>query len=63
VVLFNEHLGRVEALGSYLFVPANLAPNAAVPMILMFHGSGRNGLSVVEKWADLAAKEGIIPGS
>ena len=44
----------------YLFVPANLPPTPAVPMILMFHGSGRNGLSVVEKWADLAAKEGII---
>lgn len=44
----------------YLFVPAKIGPTAAVPMILMFHGSGRNGLSVVEKWADLAAQEGII---
>ncbi len=44
----------------YLFVPANIGPTAAVPMILMFHGSGRNGLSLVDKWADLAAKEGII---
>src|SRR5260370_19716543 len=44
----------------YLFVPDNIGSTAAVPMILMFHGSGRNGLSVVEKWADLAAKEGII---
>jgi predicted esterase len=44
----------------YLFVPANIGPIADVPMILMFHGSGRNGLSLVEKWADLAAKEGII---
>jgi predicted esterase len=44
----------------YLFVPANLAPTSPVPMILMFHGTGRNGLSMVEQWADLAAKEGII---
>ena len=44
----------------YLFVPPNIDPTASVPMILMFHGSGRNGLSLVEKWADLAAKEGII---
>ena len=44
----------------YLFVPANLPTTSAVPMILMFHGSGGNGLSVIEKWADLAAKEGII---
>jgi len=44
----------------YLFVPAKVEPNAAVPMILLFHGSGRNGLSLVEKWADLAAKERII---
>jgi predicted esterase len=44
----------------YLFVPPDLGPTAAVPMILMFHGSGGNGLSIVEKWADLAAKEGVI---
>jgi predicted esterase len=44
----------------YLFVPAKTAPAAGFPMILMFHGSGRNGLSLVEKWADLAAKEGIL---
>lgn len=26
----------------------------------MLHGSGRNGLSLVEKWKELASKEGII---
>jgi predicted esterase len=44
----------------YLFVPAKIGPADAFPLILMFHGSGRNGLSLVEKWADLAAKERII---
>jgi predicted esterase len=27
---------------------------------VLLHGSGRNGLSLVEKWKDLASKEGII---
>jgi predicted esterase len=29
-------------------------------MIVMLHGSGRNGLSLVDKWRDLAKAEGII---
>jgi poly(3-hydroxybutyrate) depolymerase len=29
-------------------------------LIVLLHGSGRNGLSLVEKWKDLAAREGII---
>ena len=27
---------------------------------MLLHGSGRNGLSLAEKWKDLASKEGII---
>src|SRR5436309_10561717 len=44
----------------YLYVPANLATSAKVPLIVMLHGSGRVGMSLVEKWKDLAKKEGII---
>jgi poly(3-hydroxybutyrate) depolymerase len=42
----------------YLFVPANA--KAPAPLIVLLHGSGRGGMSLVEKWKDLASKEGVI---
>jgi poly(3-hydroxybutyrate) depolymerase len=42
----------------YLFVPKSL--KAPAPLVLVLHGSGRDGLSLVEKWKELAEKEGII---
>jgi poly(3-hydroxybutyrate) depolymerase len=42
----------------YLFVPDNVKTPA--PLLLTLHGSGRNGLSLVEKWKDLASREGFI---
>ncbi len=44
----------------YLFVPEKLDAAKPVPLIIMLHGSGRNGLSLVEKWKDLAKKERVI---
>lgn len=44
----------------YLFVPDNVGPATPAPLIVLLHGSGRNGLSLVEKWKDLAKKEGLI---
>ena len=44
----------------YLFVPDKITPATPVPLIVLLHGSGRNGLSLVEKWKELAKKEGII---
>ena len=44
----------------YLYVPANLKPQTQVPLIVMLHGSGRNGITLVEKWKDYAKKEGLI---
>jgi predicted esterase/Flp pilus assembly protein TadD len=43
----------------YLFVPDDLAP-APAPLIVLLHGSNRNGLSLVEKWKALALKEKIV---
>ncbi|CAN5724859.1 hypothetical protein BH18ACI4_BH18ACI4_05370 [soil metagenome] len=43
----------------YLFVPEKLNPTPS-PLIVLLHGSGRNGLSLVEKWKDLARKEKVI---
>lgn len=42
----------------YLFVPASAKDSA--PLIVLLHGSGHNGLSLVEPWKDLATKEGFI---
>jgi poly(3-hydroxybutyrate) depolymerase len=42
----------------YLFVPKTV--KASAPLILLLHGSGRNGSIMVDKWKDLAKKEGII---
>src|SRR5919106_1140174 len=44
----------------YLFVPDKISPATPAPLIVLLHGSGRNGLSLVEKWKELAKKEGII---
>jgi poly(3-hydroxybutyrate) depolymerase len=44
----------------YYFVPASVKPNDAAPLLLLLHGSGQNGESLVKTWKDLAAKEGII---
>jgi poly(3-hydroxybutyrate) depolymerase len=44
----------------YLFVPEKLSPTTPSPLIVLLHGSGRNGLSLVEKWKDLAKKEKVI---
>jgi poly(3-hydroxybutyrate) depolymerase len=44
----------------YLYVPSTLKPGSQAPLIIMLHGSNRTGVTLVEKWKDLAKKEGII---
>src|SRR5437588_11179119 len=44
----------------YLYMPSTIKAESPVPLILMLHGSGRVGLSLVEKWKDLAKKENFI---
>lgn len=44
----------------YLYLPSTLKPDTPAPLIIMLHGSGRTGVTLVEKWKDLAKKEGII---
>jgi poly(3-hydroxybutyrate) depolymerase len=40
------------------FVPVKLT--ASSPLLLLLHGSGRDGMSQINEWKDLAEKEGII---
>src|SRR5215813_3086571 len=44
----------------YLMVPDSAKSSTPVPLIVLLHGSGRNGLSLMEKWKELASKEGVI---
>lgn len=44
----------------YLFVPERQGPAKPSPLLILFHGSNRDGMSLIEKWQDLAEKEGII---
>ncbi len=46
----------------YLFVPGKISPATPAPLIVMLHGPGRNGLSLVEKWREIAKKKGIVIG-
>ncbi|HEV3306907.1 MAG TPA: alpha/beta fold hydrolase [Candidatus Sulfotelmatobacter sp.] len=42
----------------YVFVPSEI-PNPA-PLLLLLHGSGHNGMSLIDPWKGLAQKQGII---
>jgi poly(3-hydroxybutyrate) depolymerase len=44
----------------YLCVPKAVSTVAPAPLLVTLHGSGRDGVSLVEKWKPIAAKEGII---
>ena len=44
----------------YLYVPATVKASSPAPLVVLLHGSGRVGNSLVEKWKDLAKKEGFI---
>lgn len=44
----------------YFYVPENVSPSRPSPLLVTLHGSGRNGLILVERWKDLADREGII---
>jgi predicted esterase len=57
-IVKESFLSNKKKRSFYLFVPANVANPAA--LIVLLHGSGRDGLSLVEKWKDLANKEGFI---
>ena len=52
----------INSLGAertyYTFVPEKLT--APAPLLLLLHGSGRDGMSQIDEWKNLAEKEGII---
>jgi poly(3-hydroxybutyrate) depolymerase len=43
----------------YLFIPEKAAGGSA-PLLLLLHGSGRNGRTLIDPWLPLARSEGIV---
>ena len=41
----------------YLYVPSTLKPGTPAPLIVTLPGSNRTGITLVEKWKDLAKKK------
>ena len=44
----------------YIYVPESAKTSTSASLVVLLHGTGRNGLSLVEKWKDLAGQEGFI---
>ena len=44
----------------YLYVPPAREPAAEAPLLILLHGSGRDGKTLVDPWKNLAKKEGIV---
>lgn len=44
----------------YLFIPDSVNQAKPAPLLVLLHGSGRNGRILVEHWQKLAQQEGII---
>jgi poly(3-hydroxybutyrate) depolymerase len=42
----------------YVFIPTGLTSSA--PLLLLLHGSGHDGMSLIDPWKGLAQKQGII---
>jgi poly(3-hydroxybutyrate) depolymerase len=54
----SESQGKTRTY--YLLAPDGATAEHPAPLLVLLHGSNRNGLSLVEKWRDLAIKEGIF---
>jgi poly(3-hydroxybutyrate) depolymerase len=44
----------------YLFAPDSVKKGEAAPVLVLLHGSGRTGDSLLEKWTAIARRDGII---
>ncbi|HVM75978.1 MAG TPA: alpha/beta fold hydrolase [Candidatus Saccharimonadales bacterium] len=44
----------------YLYVPEGLAKDKPTSLLVLFHGSGHDGDSLIKPWSDLASREGLI---
>lgn len=59
-IVKNELTSEGKKRPFYLFVPKSVTKDKPVPLLVLLHGSGRNGRILVEHWQKLAEKESII---
>jgi poly(3-hydroxybutyrate) depolymerase len=56
----KEALEIAGAKHDYFVFAPNTAGNTPAPMIVLLHGSGRDGRSLLDPWRKLAGREGVI---
>ncbi len=44
----------------HVYRPDGLSPETATPLLILLHGSGRDGASQVKEWRSLADREGLL---
>lgn len=44
----------------YVYPPDSPAPSAPAPLVMLLHGSGQNGATLLREWTGLAAAEGFV---
>ncbi len=44
----------------WLLVPETAVGSGPRPLLVLLHGSGRDGMSLMERWQQLAAREGVV---
>ena len=59
-VVKNSLIFQGREITYYLFVPEELDPSTPAPLVVTFHGSGRNGQSLVDYWKKLAVTNKLI---
>jgi len=59
-IVNNEMVSEGKKRSYYLFVPKSVRQGKPIPLLVLLHGSGRNGKILVEHWQKIAEKEGII---
>jgi poly(3-hydroxybutyrate) depolymerase len=53
-----DYLGAVRTY--WLVVPEHEGGAGPMPLLLLLHGSGRDGTSLIDKWEKLAKREGFV---
>ena len=53
-----QYMGKERTF--YLLVPEGDEASESMPLLVLLHGSGRDGLSLVTPWQKLALREGVV---
>ena len=59
-IVKNEIISEGKKRSYYLFVPKSVKKETPAPLLVLLHGSGRDGKILIEHWQKLAEQERII---